>query len=222
MARRRDDDYEDDDRPRGRRRDADVPLEQCPFCHEFIPADEMGRHQRKHTKLRSDGQMTDHATLPPEERVTGDLAGVPRWYTHAKCGATTGMPEEIIRSYLKNPFMYNSRTFCTGCGDYVAMSTVEWVETGENLQDYMDGLKRKAVREGTAEPNVMPVGCWALLVSIPLVPIGAVVGWFAGRWIGAAIGAAAGALAATTIGYLLTARERAKWERIKNDLMRED
>ncbi len=58
--------------------------------------------------------MVEHITLPPDERLELDLTGVPRWYYHEKCGRTTGMPEEIIRSYLVNPFLYNGRTFLRG------------------------------------------------------------------------------------------------------------
>lgn len=81
--------------------------------------------------------------MPVEDRYSGSLDGVPSTYHHDDCGATTGMPEEIMRSYLANPFLYNSRTFCTGCGDYVEESEVYWVETGQYLQDYKDALRHK-------------------------------------------------------------------------------
>ena len=63
--------------------------------------------------------MNDHVTNAPDERYRGSLDGVPRTYRHSRCGGGTGMPEEIIRSYLANPLLYNDRSFCCRCGDYV-------------------------------------------------------------------------------------------------------
>jgi hypothetical protein len=36
------------------------------------------------------------------------------------------MPEKIIRSYLKNPFLYNDTSFCCGCGKYVNEGELIW------------------------------------------------------------------------------------------------
>jgi hypothetical protein len=57
------------------------------------------------------------------------------------------MPEEIIRSYLANPFLYNDTTLCTGCGDYVPVSEVFWVETGQSLAEYNQALQQAYLRE---------------------------------------------------------------------------
>jgi len=54
------------------------------------------------------------------------------------------MPEEIIRSYLKNPFRYNSSTFCCGCKGYVHDSEVFWVETHQRVSEYMQTLQQEA------------------------------------------------------------------------------
>lgn len=52
------------------------------------------------------------------------------------------MPEEIVRSYLKNPYLYLAdETFCAGCGVHVSFSDCEWTETGEDLQVYMNRLR---------------------------------------------------------------------------------
>jgi hypothetical protein len=127
----------------------------CPYCHESIPESDFPAHEAKHRKRRADGQQTDYATLPEEEREDGDLTGVPTVYVHLKCGAGTRMPEEIVRSYLKNPYLYSSdSTFCTGCGDHVPDAECEWVDTGENLQAYMDRLR-------AAKPEMKPKGCLA-------------------------------------------------------------
>lgn len=125
-----------------------VPGKRCPYCHKSIRAEAFEKHLERHTRLRDDGQMEDHVTLPPEDRESGDLEGVPRVYIHEACGATTVMPEEIVRSYLKNPFLYNDFTFCTGCGDYFHEREFEWTETGQNLHEYKLRLKQRFQRRG--------------------------------------------------------------------------
>jgi hypothetical protein len=139
----------------------------CPYCHEYVDSAAYSAHEAEHLKLRPDGQQSEYATLPPEERVTGSLADVPKVYLHPKCGAATGMPEEIIRSYLKNPYLYSAdETFCCGCGRHVPFRECVWVETGEDLQTYTDRLR-------AAKPEMKPKGCFALLVLI--LGVGAVV-----------------------------------------------
>jgi hypothetical protein len=62
------------------------------------------------------------------------------------------MPEEIIRTYLKDPFTYMAdRSFCTGCGQHVPCRELVWVETGEHMQDYNDRL-RADYRERDRDP----------------------------------------------------------------------
>jgi len=52
------------------------------------------------------------------------------------------MPEEIIRSYLKNPYLYSAdMSFCTGCKTHVPCLELVWTETGENMQVYNDRLR---------------------------------------------------------------------------------
>ncbi|NLS96888.1 MAG: hypothetical protein GXX96_32530 [Planctomycetaceae bacterium] len=115
----------------------------CPYCHEYVPQSQYGRHEQQHLRLQEDGQQAEYATLPPEEReVSTDLTSAPRWYRHKKCGQVTGMPEEIIQTYLTNPWFYLSdKTFCTGCGKHVRLRECVWEETGENLQTYNDRLR---------------------------------------------------------------------------------
>ncbi len=86
--------------------------------------------------------MEEHITVRPEGRYQGSLQGIPRGYRHAKCGVVTGMPEEIIRSYLVNPFLYSNRSFCCGCNGYVGYDQLFWVETGQNLDEYFQQLKQ--------------------------------------------------------------------------------
>lgn len=116
----------------------------CPFCHIEVSPLDYSDHQLQHTERRSDGQQRDHFTLPPEERYTQSLAREPSAYHHALCGVVTTMPEEIIRSYLVNPFLYTHRTFCVGCEDYVPTRDVRWIETNESLASYFERLCARA------------------------------------------------------------------------------
>jgi uncharacterized protein (TIGR02996 family) len=114
----------------------------CQFCHEFIAEVEYEQHVAQHVERGEDGQQTDYATLPPEERFEGSLDVVPRVYRHEVCGTATAMPEEIIRSYLIDPHLYLAdQTFCAGCGEHVPFSECVWVETEQDLQSYMDALR---------------------------------------------------------------------------------
>ena len=117
-------------------------FKECPFCHENIFVLFYPFHIAKHTALRPDGQMHDHITLKEDLRYTGCLEDVPQVYRHPKCGISTRMPEEIIRSYLVNAAMYCDLSFCCGCGDYVPIAELYWVETDECLADYFQKLRQ--------------------------------------------------------------------------------
>jgi hypothetical protein len=93
-----------------------------------------------------DGQMTDHITVHPKGQYQGSLEGVPRGYRHPRCEVVTGMPEEIIRSYLVNPFLYSGGSFCCGCNDYVPEEELFWDETGQCLADYFRELQEEYLR----------------------------------------------------------------------------
>jgi hypothetical protein len=104
-------------------------------------------HSWWHRRRRSDGQQHGHVTLAPTSRYEGSLIGVPQAYRHLDCGAVTRMPEEIVRSYLANPFLYNDMSFCTGCGDYVPKQSCRWIESGQSLKEYFDALRAAATPE---------------------------------------------------------------------------
>ena len=114
----------------------------CPYCHEHVPVSEFSSHCDAHEKLRADGQQEEYVTLPPESRSNQSLEDEPQVYVHKVCGGATGMPEEIVRSYLVNPYLYLAdRTFCTGCGKHVPLRECMWVDTGEDLQTHIDRLR---------------------------------------------------------------------------------
>jgi hypothetical protein len=132
----------------------------CRFCHEYVDDANYAAHEAEHMKTRPDGQQSEYVTLPPEEREQGDLTGVPTVYVHLKCGAATGMPEEIVRSYLQNPWLYLAdRTFCTGCGVHVPFRECKWVDTGEDLQTYTDRLR-------DAKPELRPGLLKRMLIGV--------------------------------------------------------
>jgi hypothetical protein len=111
--------------------------------------------------LRADGPQDHYETLPPEEREGGDLAGVPQVYAHRRCGKATRMPEEIVRSYLQNPYFYTAdETYCTGCRTHVPLGECVWTETGEDLQTYMDRLRaeKPELRPGPLKRALIGLG----------------------------------------------------------------
>lgn len=114
----------------------------CKFCHKYIEKEKYSAHCDRHLEVQPDGQQTDYVTLLEEERFQDSLENVPQVYKHKRCGETTVMPEEIIRSYLEDPYLFASdETFCTGCNKHVPQKECFWVETRENLQEYSDGLR---------------------------------------------------------------------------------
>lgn len=127
----------------------------CVYCHTLIFRPLYPRHRAKHTRLRPDGQMTDHATLHPSGQYQGPLEGVPQGYRHPRCEVVTRMPEEIIRSYLVDPFLYSGGSFCCGCKSYVPYAELFWIETGECLADYFQKLQRDYVK-AHGEPPPRP------------------------------------------------------------------
>jgi hypothetical protein len=85
----------------------------------------------------------------------GRLGGVPQVYVHLKGGVATKMPEDIIRSYLVNPFLYGGGSFCCGCNDYVSETELFWHETGQCLADYTRELQEGYLR-AHGEPPPRP------------------------------------------------------------------
>ena len=119
----------------------------CPFCHKKILTIIYKIHLLKHYKRLPDGQMTNHMTEKPNSRYKGSLDNVPTSYTHNKCSISTGIPEDIIRSYLVNPFLYSDSSFCCGCNDYVDMSELYWDTSKENVLEYFNKLRTEYIKK---------------------------------------------------------------------------
>jgi hypothetical protein len=118
-----------------------MALLHCPYCHLEVEDASFEAHIKSHTRIRPDGQLTTYKTLKPEGRELGDISDVPQTYYHIRCGVGTIMPEEIVRSYLVNPYLYSNVTYCGGCQEHVPYTECYWEETKENLQAYFDGLR---------------------------------------------------------------------------------
>lgn len=93
------------------------------------------------------GLMTEKfLDTPPEtpelqsETVSGQDQH-PELYLHETCGTATQMPRHIRQNYLADPYFYNGDTICAECG-VVADTACRWVDTGENLHDYMRRLQK--------------------------------------------------------------------------------
>lgn len=122
--------------------ESDLNMKRCDYCHEYIESNQFNAHCAEHEHLQADGQQEDYAALPPETRTTQTLEGEPQVYRHSKCSVVTRMSEDIIRSYLVNPYFYLAdKTFCTGCGIHVPSGECIWIETGEDLQAHIDRLR---------------------------------------------------------------------------------
>jgi hypothetical protein len=98
--------------------------------------------------------MSDHISLKEVERFSGSLAEIPCSYVHHECGGATQMPEKIIRSYLVNPFLYGSRSFCCGCNQYIAVENLYWIETEQCLYDYFVGLQQEYIKLHGRPPEI--------------------------------------------------------------------
>ncbi len=125
----------------------------CPYCHKLVLRLFYSSHTAKHTLLRPDGQQVEYSTLPPTDRYEGSLDGVPQLYRHPKCGVVTRMPEDIIRSYLVNPFLYGAGSFCCGCGEHLPENDLFWCETGQNMAEYTAELRNDYIRKYGAPPR---------------------------------------------------------------------
>lgn len=125
--------------------------------------------------------------LPPDQQFAASLDGTPRVYRHAKCGVDTEMPEEVIRSYLADPWLYNDWIWCCGCEDNIRQQDLTWTESGQKLSDYFAELRAQ---------HPLPATTYATIRE-PLIFgfLGLAVGYFSGSmWLGLGVGVAFGLL----------------------------
>src|SRR5438093_4340016 len=93
----------------------------------------------------------------------------PRVYKHKKCGAKVRMSDDVVLTYLDDPFYYNEFTHCPRCGGDVPRSQCVWVETGQRMDEYFEDLQAEAIISGRLEYK-LPGPPWFYLI-IPPVPL---------------------------------------------------
>ena len=125
---------------------------ECPYCHKQVFRFFFAGHKAKHQDFRPDGQQNEYITLHPNGRYQGSLDLVPQCYFHPTCGVLTGMPEDVIRSYLVNPFLYGGGSFCCGCGEHIPEEELFWDETGQNMAEYTSELREAYTQKYGAPP----------------------------------------------------------------------
>ncbi|MEN0067761.1 MAG: hypothetical protein AAGA48_36870 [Myxococcota bacterium] len=76
---------------------------------------------------------------------------MPRSFRHQTCGTVTEMPTAVLATILRDPHLVGNRTLCKHCGTTVPMIECVWVETGEDLQSYIDGLRAGPIHEWKEE-----------------------------------------------------------------------
>lgn len=121
---------------------------------------------RRRARRRDDG---DDDGLPP---------GTPRVYVHKACKGKTVMPAEVVAEYLENPFELGEDpgTFCTECEGNVPWKDCAWVETKQNLYEYIDDVRAEMVLAGTDPRPNPPAFNW----MFPILGVGLGAGCGAG------------------------------------------
>lgn len=106
----------------------------------------------------------------PENPTLEELKKRAPWvYQHKKCGTQTVIDVLEVSTMFDDPYQL-PYTFCAGCNKHCHERQFFWVESGENLFDFVKRLRaRKSVGFKICR-----------LVVAPLLggAIGAVIGWF--------------------------------------------
>lgn len=74
---------------------------------------------------------------------------MPRSFRHNKCGAITQMPVQVVATILRDPHLVGDFILCKTCGGPVPLAECRWVETGQDLQAYIDDLREDTEDEWT-------------------------------------------------------------------------
>jgi len=96
--------------------------------------------------------------MTPDKPVNANV--IPRVYVHDKCGTSTRVSDDIIETYLADPYFYSDgTTICAECGE-VPDKDCRWEETGQPVDEYMRQLQ---ATKGTTYHGVR-WGIWVLLI----------------------------------------------------------
>lgn len=149
MPKRRLDDDDDDDLPRRRRRVVDEDDDED---------DEDDRPRKKRRRADDD------------DEGGGIPAGTPRVYVHKDCKCQTKMPSDQIEAYLENPFELGETptTYCKECEEDVPWKDCYWLETKQNLYEYIDDMRAEMVINGT-DPRTGPTYNWLYPIFFAIV-----------------------------------------------------
>ena len=114
------------------------------------------------------------------------------------------MPEEIIRTYLVNPYFYGYSSFCAGCQKHVSAKELFWTETGQNMMDYTRDLQAHgdhgSHRMGAIMTTAMVAGIGALIVALLI----ALIAWpFVGMKGGGVVGSCSFPFLMSLFGMIL-------------------
>ena len=132
--------------------------------------DEDDRSRRRARSRDEDNQVDrprrTSRRAEPEDEIPEDT---PRVYKHKKCGAKVRMPDDVIVTYLDDPFFHNEFTDCPRCGDAVPRRECVWVDTGQRLDEYFEDLQADAIISGHEYKLPGPPWFYILIPPVPLV-----------------------------------------------------
>ncbi|MEM6930364.1 MAG: hypothetical protein AAF602_25730 [Myxococcota bacterium] len=74
---------------------------------------------------------------------------MPRTFRHEPCGTVTELPATVLATILRDPHLVADTTRCAHCKKLVPFSECVWVETGQDLQSFLDELRAESAEEWT-------------------------------------------------------------------------
>lgn len=74
---------------------------------------------------------------------------MPRAFRHETCGKTTELPAALLATILRDPHLVGDSARCAHCDRAVPLSDCTWVDTGQDLQSYLNELRDESTDEWT-------------------------------------------------------------------------
>ncbi len=74
---------------------------------------------------------------------------MPRVFRHEPCGQLTQMPVSVMATILRDPHLVGDTGRCAHCERWVPLAECVWVETGQDLQTFLDDLREEFDAEWT-------------------------------------------------------------------------
>jgi hypothetical protein len=126
----------------------------CPHCGRDVLYFLYSVHVVKHATVTAVRTKSVSVALPADERYVGPIHHVPRLYRHRVCGSWSTVPEDMVRSFLVNPFFYADRWECRGCKRLVPTAELSFAQTGECVLTYIQRLRADYLRRHGKPPKV--------------------------------------------------------------------